>query len=99
MADEDFKDVKVLHKEEVKQHSDSNSPYLIIDNKVYDVSKFLEEVNRLKFHFEIRFKHYIYNLILLAILYSHVYLACEAIYPSFKYINFFVKPLNEFHNV
>lgn len=36
-------EVKVYRAEEVKQHKDSKSTWFIIDNKVYDVTKFLDE--------------------------------------------------------
>ncbi|CAL1535270.1 unnamed protein product [Lymnaea stagnalis] len=36
-------DKKVFRLSEVKSHSDAKSTYLIVHNKVYDVTKFLEE--------------------------------------------------------
>lgn len=36
---------KVFRMEEVKQHKDVKSAWIVIHNKVYDVTKFLEEVS------------------------------------------------------
>ena len=35
---------KVYRLEEVKQHKDVKSAWIVVHNKVYDVTKFLEEV-------------------------------------------------------
>ena len=37
-------EVKVYRFEEVKEHKDVKSAWIVIHNKVYDVTKFLEEV-------------------------------------------------------
>jgi cytochrome b involved in lipid metabolism len=36
---------KKLTREEVSSHNDANSTWLVIDNAVYDVTKFLNEVS------------------------------------------------------
>ena len=38
-------ETKVYRFEEVKKHRDAKSAWLVIHNKVYDVTKFLEEVS------------------------------------------------------
>ena len=36
---------KILTLEEIKKHNDGRSTWFVIHNKVYDVTKFLEEVS------------------------------------------------------
>jgi len=36
---------RVIRLEEVKKHNDVKSSWLIVHNKVYDLTKFLEEVS------------------------------------------------------
>ena len=39
---------KVYRLEEVKKHNDVKSTWIVIDNQVYDITTFLEEVSYLK---------------------------------------------------
>ena len=39
-------ETKTFSLDEVSKHNDSKSPWLIIDDKVYDVKKFLDEVGK-----------------------------------------------------
>lgn len=43
-------ELKKYSREEVKIHNNVNSCWMIIDNKVYDITKFLDEVSADRFH-------------------------------------------------
>ena len=45
MAEESDKAVKYYTLEEIQKHNDSKSTWLILHYKVYDLTKFLEEVS------------------------------------------------------
>lgn len=42
----DAGEVKKYTRAEVKQHNNSGSAWIILDDKVYDITKFLDEVSR-----------------------------------------------------
>lgn len=44
MAGQSDKDVKYYTLEEIQKHKDSKSTWVILHHKVYDLTKFLEEV-------------------------------------------------------
>lgn len=45
MAEQSDKDVKYYTLEEIQKHKDSKSTWVILHHKVYDLTKFLEEVS------------------------------------------------------
>lgn len=45
MAGQASKDVKYYTLEEIQKHKDSKSTWVILHHKVYDLTKFLEEVS------------------------------------------------------
>lgn len=45
MAGQSDKDVKYYTLEEIRKHNSSKSTWLILHHKVYDLTKFLEEVS------------------------------------------------------
>lgn len=47
-ADHDSKEIKQYTREEVAKHNTVASTWLIMNDKIYDVTKFLEEVGKME---------------------------------------------------